>query len=159
MQKTSVKTCRVLTKRRKDIKNLQNDWIEMSKYRSEAQSYTERVLMWRSGTGLSEVGGHADRQSTSESFSFFSFFLSPLCRMGCGWWIVFSRRRIALTNCVLMILFTDHHPAQEGKSGEDMSCVPPLLCCNAAWVLGSCWWRSLVEEIGGNGPRKRLDVH
>lgn len=62
----------------------------------------------------------------------FFFFLSPLWGMGCGWWIVFSGRRIALTNCVLMILFTDHHPAQEGKSGGGYELWPSAAlpqCC------------------------------
>lgn len=32
--------------------------------------------------------------------------------------------RVALANCLLMILFTDHHPAHmRGTVGRDMSCV------------------------------------
>lgn len=95
-----------------------------------------------SGTHILEVRGHADMQPACEHHS------SPQSGMGRWWWIVFSRRcvcvcvHVAVTNCVLMILFTDHHPAQDG-GGEcwGIRAVPPslLLCLNVAWVSeGSC---------------------
>ena len=72
------------------------------------------------GTHILEVRGHADVQQACKHHS------SPQSGMGRWWWIVFSRQcvcvcvcvcvwvHVAVTNCVLMILFTDRHPAPDG---------------------------------------------
>lgn len=68
--------------------------------------------------------------------------------------------RVALTNCLLMILFTDHHPAHKRRTvGRDMRPPPaPPLCLDAAPALGSFDGGALKEKLGATEQENDLCV-
>lgn len=147
-----------IAKRHKTTKQMLKDWRRCLSPSDHLLFYFRACMLmwWCSGTHLSDVRGRADKQRASESPP-----PPQLWGMGCAWWIVFSRQRVCV-HCSHKLRLNDSlyrsSPCPGGGKWEGYELCPPtalLKCCTGIREL---WWRSLVEEIGGNRPRKWLNV-